>query len=117
MSELVKRKVTFQPLVRGENPNAMATVSFTIKPPINVHNADFLNDAVKELGWDNMYGDFPIISTAKVNYSDDESTHGVVEVQAYTEPEIFQSLVKSSFMSALSLGNKTVQLVFETDAS
>jgi hypothetical protein len=116
MSEFSDRTVTFEPLIRGDNPNAVASVNFTIEPPINVHNADFLSDAVKGLGWDNMQGDFPIISAAKVNYSDDESTHGVVKVEAYTQPELFQSLVEKSFVPALSLGSKTVQLVFKTEA-
>lgn len=116
MSESIDRVVTFEPLIRGDNPNAIALVRFAIQPPINVHNADFLDDAVKKLGWDNMYGAFPVINSAKVNYSDDESTHGEVEVQAYTDPEKFQSLIESSFVSALSLGKKTVQLVFESVA-
>jgi len=117
MSEFVDRKITFEPLLRGDSPNAMATVRFAIEPPINVHNADFLNDAVKDLGWDNMSGDFPIIRIAKVNYSDEECTHGFVEVQAYTKPDKFKNLIERSFVPALSLGNKTVQLVFKTDAS
>ena len=116
MSEIIHRTVTFEPLVRADNPNAKASVGFTIEPPINVHNTRFLRDAVQALGWDNKHADYSIMNDVNVNYSDDRGTYGVVRVGAYTQPEVFQSLIERSFVPALSLGGKTVEIVFKSEA-
>lgn len=116
MSESMNRTVTFEPPVKGNNPNALASARFTIEPPINVHNPNFLDNAVKGLGWDNKSGDFPIISAVDLSFSDDVGTYGKVKFRASTGSEEFRNLVERSFEPELSLGGEAVKFVFRSEA-
>jgi hypothetical protein len=88
-------------------------VRFAIEPPIEVHDPKFLEEAVMATPGNKWaFGDFDLVNSVGVNFSDHAGTYGSMEVHSGVPQEKFQNVVTTAFRSGLEVGNTALSLSF-----
>lgn len=113
MSESINRTVTFGTLKPEAGGGGYGQVTFTIQPPIEVHNPTFLQKAVEKTPGNHWaFGDFNLTDGVVLNFSDEFGTYGSVTAHTGVESEKFQAVMTKAFSSALGVGGAVLHFSF-----
>ena len=118
---MIERTVSFEAIDKEDKrPIPYQILRLAIEPPIHVHDPAFLSKAiqreVRPTGWKYFFGDFPFIKALDVIYTDQEATHGTIEVHAAANEEVLHDLITTAFTKELNpLGNVALSFNFGAD--
>lgn len=97
-------------------------LSFTIEPPLEIHDPSFLDKAVEReaVADKRRYtnGAFPYVTDVSLTFTDEYANHGTARIQTNTKREVPRKLIETAFTKAIDpFGKGGLDFIFDASTA